>query len=266
MEGGKVGVLRVEGNSRSPPETVVVSWHCTATAHDLFFNMNDLTLLDIVRGVPLFSELDLEDLMMLTSSCALKNVAKGTLLFQEGELYRGMYVVVEGSVKVYRLTPEGKETILHVLFPKQTLAEIPMFAGSDYPANAEALEATSLLFVSREGFLELIRRDMKLALKMLAGLSKRLRVLATQLEELTVHDVRSRLVNYLLGECDGSSVVPVVRLRVSKSVLAATLGTTLETLSRSFRKLEDEGCLEVKGRKVFLNDIGKLRGSLRGQG
>ncbi len=224
--------------------------------------MHDETLLDIIKAIPLFSELDLQDLMQLMESCSLKQVKKGTILFEEGAPYRGMYVVISGTVKVFRLSPDGKETVLHLLFPSQTLAEIPMFAGSDYPAHAETLEDATLCFVERDGFQRLIRRDSDLALKLLAGLSKRLRTLASQLEELTSHDVRTRLLNFLLGEYARKTPAPCaphLRLPVSKSVLSATLGMSLETLSRTFRKLEDDGLIKVKGRIVHFPDIERLR-------
>lgn len=229
--------------------------------------MHDDTLLDIIKGIPLFSELNLDDMMRLMPSCSVRQERKGTLLFREGERYRGMYVVLEGSVKVFRVTPEGRETVLHLLFPPQTLAEIPMFAGSDFPAHAETLEDSTLCFVERDGFLSLIQRDTDLAVKMLAGLSKRLRTLASQLEEITAHDVRTRLLHYLIGEHEQQThahaqLLPHVRLRVSKSVLASTLSTTLETLSRTFRKLEDEGVLRVKGRLVQFDSTHTLRSAL----
>jgi CRP/FNR family transcriptional regulator, dissimilatory nitrate respiration regulator len=226
-------------------------------------SMRDETLLDIMKCIPLFSELDIDDLMLLMKSCSLRQVKKGSILFEEGTPYRGMYVVIEGAVKVYRLSPDGKETMLHLLFPTQTLAEIPMFAGSDYPAHAETLEDGSLCFVEKEGFLNLLRRDTPLALKMLAGLSKRLRTLATQLEELTAHDVRTRLLNYIAEEFGRQKHSPELlrlRLPVTKSVLASTLGMSLETLSRTFRKLEDEGLIQVKGRIIHVRDVRAITG------
>jgi CRP/FNR family transcriptional regulator, dissimilatory nitrate respiration regulator len=228
--------------------------------------MHDETLLDIVKTIPLFSELDLDDLMVLMESCTLKDVRKGCVLFEEGAPYRGMYVVIEGSVKVYRMTTDGKETVLHLLFPTQTLAEIPMFAGSGYPAHAETLEDSRLCFVEKGGFLSLINRDSELALKMLAGLSKRLRALASQLEDLTALDVRTRLLRYIVDEHSRQShavLASHIRLPVSKSVLAATLGMSLETLSRSFRKLEDEGLIQLKGKIVAFDDAQRLRDALR---
>jgi CRP/FNR family transcriptional regulator len=101
---------------------------------------------------------------------------------------------------------------------------------------------------------------------MLAGLSKRLRSLAAQLEDLTAHDVRTRLLHYLLEEFrlqKPGRLLPRITLRISKSVLAAQLGTTLETLSRTFRKLEDEGLIGMKGKIILLEEIDVLEKEYR---
>ncbi len=209
----------------------------------------------------MFSELREEDLAQIAANCRVQECRKSDVLFHEGDPYRGFYVVLKGSVKIFRMTPEGKETVLHVLFPPQTLAEIPMFAGEDYPAHAECLAESRVLFVEKDGFLTLLRQNPDLSLRMLAGLSKRLRHLAAQLEDLTAHDVRTRLVHYLLDEYRHQKpgpLLPRITLRISKSVLASQIGTTLETLSRTFGKLEEDGLIGMKGKVILLEDIGGL--------
>lgn len=219
-------------------------------------------LISFLRDIPLFSELDDGDCARIASHSRMQQCGKGNLLFHEGDPYRGMYVVIRGGVKVYRLSPDGKETILHILFPPQTLAEIPMFAGADYPAHAECLADSRVLFIEKEGFLALLRENPDLALRMLAGLSKRLRTLATQLEDITTHDVRTRVIRYLLEEFgrqySPDRALPLITLPISKSLLAAHVGTTLETLSRTMRKLEEEGLIRMKGKTVLLQERERL--------
>lgn len=224
-----------------------------------------------LRLIPMFSELHEDDLLAISALCHVQECGKRTILFREGARYRGFYVVLEGSVKVFKLSPDGKETVLHVLFPHQTLAEIPMFAGEDYPAHAECLARSRVMFVESDGFLALLRRNPELSLRMLAGLSKRLRHLAGQLEDLTTHDVRTRLIHYLLDEYElqkPGRVLPRMTLRTSKSLLASQIGTTLETLSRTFRKLEEDGLILMKGKSILLQDIKTLEkeyGRITGQ-
>lgn len=225
-------------------------------------NMDSKNIPEILAAIPMFSELREDELQRIAEHCRVQSCGKGGVLFHEGDPYRGFYVVLDGSVKIFKMSPDGKETVLHVLFPPQTLAEIPMFAGEDYPAHAECLAESTVMFVEKQGFLSLLRQNPDLSLRMLAGLSKRLRHLAAQLEDLTAHDVRTRLVHYLLDEYriqKPGRLLPRITLRISKSVLAAQIGTTLETLSRTFRKLEDEGLIGMKGKVILLEKIEELR-------
>ena len=232
-----------------------------------FSHMHDSSIPDILCDIPMFSELEENDLERIASHSRIHDCGKGKLLFHEGDPYRGMYVVLQGGVKVFKMSPEGKETVLHILFPPHTLAEIPMFAGQDYPAHAECLADSRVLFVEKEGFLGCLRENPDLALRMLAGLSRRLRVLATQLEDRTAHDVRTRVIRYLLEEYQRQRtpkrVLPLLTLPISKSLLAAHIGTTLETLSRTMRKLEEEGKISMKGKTVLLQEREQLEKEYR---
>lgn len=229
----------------------------------LFWDMEEQNIHEILQSLPMFSELRAEDLARIAGHCRVLSCEKGQLLFREGESYRGFYVVLEGGVKVYKMSPEGKETVLHIQFPPQTLAEIPMFAGEDYPAHAECLAESVLLFVEKDGFLALLRENPDLSLRMLAGLSRRLRVMGAQLEHLTAHDVRTRVIRYLLEEYDrqkrADRVLPLLTLPISKTLLAAHIGSTLETLSRTLRKLEGEQLIRLKGKTVLLQNLDALR-------
>lgn len=232
----------------------------------LSYGMEKDEILEILPTIPMFSELHGDELRQIAECCRVQDCGKSGVLFQEGDPYRGFYVVLDGSVKVFKISPDGKETVLHVLFPRQTLAEIPMFAGEDYPAHAECLAESRVMFVEKDGCLALLRRNPDLSLRMLAGLSKRLRSLAAQLEDLTAHDVRTRLLHYLLTEFQRQKpgrLLPRLTLRTAKSVLAAQLGTTLETLSRTFRKLEDEGLIGMKGKIILLENLDELEKEYR---
>jgi CRP/FNR family transcriptional regulator, dissimilatory nitrate respiration regulator len=211
--------------------------------------------------IPLFSELSDGDLDILGQCCTETSAPKGAMLFHEGDHYYGFFIVVTGSVKVYKLTPDGRESMLHIIRPINTLAEIPMFLGAGYPAHAEALEDSRLVCVYKEGFLRMLRTHPDLALKMLAGLSRRLKTLGERIEKLTVLDVKTRLARYILDEAraQGRTEAPVsILLPTSKTLLAAQLGTIVETLSRTFRKLEDEGLIRVEGRRIILPDPDEL--------
>lgn len=207
----------------------------------------------------MFASLADSDLDPLCSLSRLKTVERGTLLFSEGETAAGFYVVATGRVKIYKLSADGKERILHIVHSGDAFAEAAIFGDGSYPAFAETLCATELVFLPGREFLDLLHNRSGIAINMIAGLSQFLRQFAHQIEELTFKDVPARLAGYLLGlkpEADGSYQLPV-----SKSQLASNLGTVSETLSRSLRKLADEELIRVEGRRIeilnrdFLEDM-----------
>jgi len=192
----------------------------------------------------------------LEAISASRRYPKGTVIFSEDEEAKGFFVVISGKVKVYKLSPEGKEQILHIISPGETFAEAAFFAGSTYPAFAESLAQTRVLYFSKESFLNLIRKNPQISLNMIASLSHWLRKFVSLVEELSLKDVSARLSKYLLDLCaqsDRSSERGVeFELDISKSQLASKLGTISETLSRALRKLRDRKIIEVEGKKITI--------------
>jgi len=206
---------------------------------------------EVIKKNPLFAGLTVEDLDLLKDIVVQRQVKKGDLLFCEGDEAEGFYLVASGKVKVYKLSPEGKERILHIVHPCGTFAEAAIFGDGCYPAYAEPLEPARLLFFPKASFLQLLHNQSRIAINMIGGLSRFLRQFASQIEELTFKDVPARLARYLLelaGDADE------LTLPVSKSQLASNLGTVSETLSRTFRKLSDEGYIRVEGKQIAILD------------
>jgi len=216
-----------------------------------------------LRSLPLFSELTIEQLRKVTAFSSVKKIQKNDFLFHEGDFYTGFFILLKGSVKVYKITSDGKESVVHIVKPLSTFADIPLFEGSNYPANAQSLEESLAIFISKEGFLKLIRENPEISLKMLAGFAKRLKSLVSQLEDISSKEVLNRLAKYLMKEIKtaGNEKLPepFVKLTIPKSTIASFLGTITETLSRSFKKLQDEGIIRVNGKKIFVNDIKRLK-------
>lgn len=213
-------------------------------------------LVDLLRKSPLLSGLTAQDTELLTSIIRQRNVSKGEILFEEGEEAAGFFLLRSGKVKVYKLSPAGKEHILHVVQPGQTFADAAIFDEGVFPAFAEALTASSLLFFPRAAFFELLQSHPQLAINMIAGMSRYLRQFARHIEDLTFRDVPARLARYLLEE--GGAQQEIIELPISKSQLAANLGTTSESLSRSLRKLADDDILKVRGKTIEILDSGRL--------
>ena len=210
----------------------------------------------ILKNVPLFAGLNESDLDDLMAIVRINEHPRGELLFSDGEEAAGFFIVLDGKVKVYKLSPEGKERILHVIQPGGTFAEAAIFGEGLYPAYAEPLQASKLLFLPKDAFLALLRDNSRVSINMIAGLSKFLRQFANQIEDLTFKDVPSRLARYLMDLSRGTK--QTVMLPISKSQLASNLGTVSETLSRTLRKLSEDDLISVSGKTVEIIDFDRL--------
>ena len=215
-----------------------------------------MTIQPLLKNVPLFAGLAEADLDALQAICRLRDGQRGELLFSDGEQAEGFFVVLDGKVKVYKLSAEGKERILHIVHPGGTFAEAAIFGNGLYPAYAEPLLPSRLLFIPKAGFLNLLTTNSRIAINMIAGLSRFLRQFAQQIEELTFKDVPARLARYLLDLSKGRRTT--VELPISKSQLASNLGTVSETFSRSLRKMIDDDLIRVSGKKVEILDVARL--------
>jgi len=209
-----------------------------------------------IKKCPLFAGVTDVDLDHLCRIGKMRESAKGELLFSEGEEAEGFYIVAAGKVKIYKLSPEGKERILHIVHPGGTFAEAAIFGSGMYPAYAQPLEASRLVFFPKKEFISLLHEHSQISINMIAGLSRFLRQFAAQIEELTFKDVPARLARYLL-ELAGDEA-DQVELPISKSQLASNLGTVSETLSRTFRKLADDEIIKVRGKVIDLLDRDRL--------
>jgi CRP/FNR family transcriptional regulator len=217
----------------------------------------------LLRRSMIFSDLDDRELEELQSAVKVRSFDRKDIIFREGEAYRGFFVVAEGLVLVYKLSAEGKMLILHIRQAGDTFAEVPLFAGGPYPASAQAAHPTTVLFFPKEAFEAFLDAHPAVCRKMLTAFARRLREMSHQLEQVTLHEVSGRVARYVLGEVERQErpdpVQPLVRLPVSKGALAAHLGTTLETLSRTLHRLSEDGILRVRGSKVFVCDLRRLR-------
>lgn len=210
----------------------------------------------VLKKCPLFAGATGEDLDHLALACKARMYEKGEVLFADGEEALGFYVLASGKVKIYKLSPEGKERILHIVHPVGTFAEAAIFGNGRYPAYAEPLEKSFLLFFPKKGFLDLLHEHSQIAINMIGGLSRFLRQFASQIEELTFKDVPARLARYLIDLAGEEE--DLVALPISKSQLASNLGTVSETLSRTFRKLADDAVIEVRGKVIEILDRDRL--------
>ena len=206
----------------------------------------------IISETPLFGGLSAEQLEKIKRIAVGKTYDRGQPIFWEGDDGTGFYIVVNGKVKVYKVSPEGKEQILHIYGPGQPFGEVPVFTGDLFPASAQAVVKSRLLFFPRQGFIDLISANPSLALNMLAVLSVRLRQFTVQVENLSLKEVPGRLATYLIYLTKEQHNTTTVNLPLSKGQLASLLGTIPETLSRIFSKMSSQGLIEVRGSQIHL--------------
>jgi CRP/FNR family transcriptional regulator, dissimilatory nitrate respiration regulator len=207
-----------------------------------------------IAVVPFFEGLSQKQYDELARIAVARSYKRGQVIFSEGDEGKGFYVLIEGKVKVFKLSPEGKEQILHVLGPGEPFGEAAVFAGQPFPAHAETLEKSRIFFFPRDAFIELIKGDPSLALNMLAILSRRLRKFTVLVEDLSLKEVPGRLAAHLLylsGEKGGSDDL---RLDIAKNQLASLLGTIPETLSRVLTRMARQGLIHMDGSRIRIVD------------
>ncbi|MCI5121624.1 MAG: Crp/Fnr family transcriptional regulator, partial [Candidatus Electrothrix sp. AUS4] len=157
-----------------------------------------LNKIQVLSESVLFKGLAPPPLQQIADSASIKKFQRGETIFFEGNEATGFYMVGQGRVKIFKMSLDGKEQILHIFGPGEPFGEVPVFHGNPYPANAVSLEASSMLFFSRRKFIDLINSTPSLALSMLAVLSMRLRRFAAQIESLSLKEVPARLAAHLI--------------------------------------------------------------------
>jgi CRP/FNR family transcriptional regulator len=217
----------------------------------------------ILKKSLLFSGLEEEYLAEVAAISVKREFRKGETLFGEGEPATGFYLLASGSIKLCKISPDGKEKVLHFVHPCETFAEAAFFGDGKYPAAARALESGAALFFPRQAFMGLLERNPRFSLNLIISLSLLLRRFARQIEELSFAEVPTRLANYLIEIAAKKSTSfqgkTYLDLDMKKGELASRLGTASETLSRTFRKLKEEGVLNVEGNRVIILDNARLQ-------
>lgn len=223
----------------------------------------------VLRALPLFASLDEEALRAVAERTVERAVPRGTQLFREGQPCAGLYVVAEGRVRVYRATPDGREQVLHVMGPGKAVAEVPLFDGGPYPASAQAVEPSRLLFLPLERFRWLYANHPAIADAVIRELGRRLRRMVRLVERISLKDVPARVAASLLDYAeaagarrDGGSFA----LPRTQEELAAELATTRESVARALGALRRERIIRQEGPDVQILDVARLSARASGEG
>lgn len=207
----------------------------------------------------LFSGLAHDNLSYFAENSHRRTFAKGTDLFMMGDRAEAFYFIIDGWVKLYRITREGEEVIINIFAPGETFAEAAVFSPMQrYPVNAQAVEDATVLEIPRHLFVEKIRENSDLALMMLGSISARQRLLVQQIEQITARSAAQRIGIFLLRLCDFSKRgEAMVSLPYDKSLIARRLNIQPETFSRALAQLKPHGVTMVK-RDIRISDMQQL--------
>lgn len=210
-----------------------------------------MAIIEQLAAIPLFGGLPRPQLEELAMIVLTQSVKRGQTIFAEGDLGTGFYVLVSGRVKIFKLSPDGKEQILHIMPPAEPFGEVAVFAGERFPAYAAALEDGYTLFFPRAAFIDLIAKNPSLALNMMAILARRLRKFAVMIEALSLKEVPGRLAAHFLYLSQQQGGEKALTLDISKNQLASLMGTIPETLSRILARMAKEGLIEAGGQRLI---------------
>lgn len=212
-----------------------------------------------LRQTAIFGGLPEADLLQIAGYSERQTLKKGEILFREGEPVIGFYVVIKGLIKAYRVDEAGREQVIHLIHSGESFAE-PAVAGlPGYPADTRALEKTEVVLIRGREFLDHLRVQSDLALRMLASLSRHLHELVSSIESYRLRDAETRLLHWLTRRCVGEEHPVTFQLETSKGVLASELGTRQETLSRLLAKLRKADIIKVQGRTITITRPVELR-------
>ncbi|MDH5539264.1 MAG: Crp/Fnr family transcriptional regulator [Rhizobacter sp.] len=212
--------------------------------------------------LPLFSDMSPAELQRLAAGCQLRRLGRSDMVFHVGQPCEEFHVTVVGQVKLFVISPTGQEKVIELVGPGNSFAEAIMFIGKPYILNAQALTDTLLLTIGKPAVLAEIENDPRFALRMLAGISRRLHGLVHDVEAYALHSGLQRVIGYLLrdlSDADGAgSDAVTVSLPVSKATIASRLSLTPEYFSRVLHELESAGLIEIDKRDIRILDCRRL--------
>ena len=214
--------------------------------------------LAVIARVPLFAGLEATGLADLLADASVRRFSRNALLFVEGEPAGEFYVVLEGWVRLYRQTADGRESVIALFACGESFAEAVMFLGSRFPVSAAVVDEARLLVIPAKSFRRALQSDNELCFKMMASMALHLRRLVGQVEQLTVRSSSERVAQFLLRLARDGAESAIVHLPYDKGLIAGRLGMQPETFSRALAKLRPLG-VETQGSRVTIRDIDALR-------
>jgi len=209
--------------------------------------------LKTLQSNPFFQGLGEKSLQQLAAAMTLRQYERGEVLFWEDDPCAGLHIIQQGSVKLFRISPQGRQHIIRIMQEGETCNEVPVFDGGSNPINVEALEETTVWVVETEAVQSLMRTDPEFMQKTIENLSRMMRRLVKMVSEMAFYQVTNRLAG-LIAEIPADELSGESGLRWTQDQLAARLGTVREVVARSLRELERSGAIKAENRRITIQD------------
>lgn len=205
--------------------------------------------MDAVRGNQYFDDLSETMLKEIAEHTRLGEFQRGDVLFWEGDDCEGLFILEQGSAKIFRLSPQGRQYIVRILQEGDTFAEVPAFDEGASPVNVEALETCRVWVIDKNKLHELVMKHPTFAQKALVNFGKMLRGMVRMVSEMAFYQVTHRLAR-LISEISMDKSAP----HWTQEQLASRLGTVREVVARSLKELERSGAIKVEDRRIQIVD------------
>lgn len=218
--------------------------------------MSDFSLPSTLRQVPYFAHLSEAQLASLAQRAAPRALVPGEVIFLEGEPSAGLWILGDGRVKAYKLSPEGQEYILRFFGPGDTFNDLAALDNAANATNTMAVTEVSAWVIPATVFAEVLQADHALALAVIQGLAGRVRHLVDRVEDLALRPVTARLARFLLEQIEDPTLAHPA---VTRALIAHHLATTPESVSRSLRVLEEVGAIRFDRHRIIIVQPDTLR-------
>lgn len=213
---------------------------------------------ELLKGIPYLRTADAATRESMAKAATRRSYDTGEVIFLEGEPCAGLYCLEQGRVKIFKLSSDGREQILHIAGPGESFNEVAVFDSGPNPASTMALEPVVAWVIERSAMMTILRERPELCLAVIEFLAARLRQLVGLVEDLSLRPVAARLAKLLLDQAaaGGSS-------RLTHEQMAARLGTVREVVSRALRVLQSEGLIRVERHRIIISDRAGLERKAR---
>lgn len=206
---------------------------------------------EVLRKWPFFSELGEDELAEVASHVHERTFRCGEVILLEGEAPRAVYFIVHGQVRIYRLSPEGREQVLKRLGPGGAFNLVPVLDGGPNPSSAMAWTDVTVYAIERGHFVQMVREHPALAVAVLTDFAAKLRHITALVEDLSLRTVAARLAKLLLTQAAEEEAAP---RRMTQQEMAAQLGTVREVVGRALAELEREGLIRMERHRIVIVD------------